>query len=154
MKRFMGLRCSNSDYTYAIISGTLQTPVLEKCETVSFPKGYTVMQQTRWFYQDISSVIVDNQVSKIAIKGTELLAQRGNEFVDRVMFEGITYLAASDNHVEFVERRVNSTIAKKLGLKGKGSYVKTKLDHGAFANFEKLSPKKQDAINAGWSMIS
>lgn len=154
MRKNLGLRCSNSDYTFAILSGSLANPVCEKYGTVAFPKNYSEMQKVKWFYQEITQLINSNGISNIGIKRTELLAQRGNEFIERVMFEGIVFLVAADLGVSFIESRVNSTIAKHLGLKGRASYVKTKLNHSHFTGFDKLTPKIQDAIHVGWSVIS
>jgi hypothetical protein len=48
---------------------------------------------------------------------------------------------------------MSSTISKDLGLKGKGKYLKTKLDTSPIKDFENYAQKVQEAILVAWSCI-
>jgi len=37
----IGFRCSNNDFSYAILSGKRATPKLLTSDTIVFPKGYS-----------------------------------------------------------------------------------------------------------------
>ena len=50
-------------------------------------------------------------------------------------------------------RKVKSTIAKDLGLKGRGHYLQTELDTSVIPGFGSKSEKEKDAILAGWSEL-
>ena len=49
----LGIRCSNTDYTFALLKGRKKTPQLQNIKTAAFPKGYSRPNSLRWFFQEI-----------------------------------------------------------------------------------------------------
>jgi hypothetical protein len=66
--------------------------------------------------------------------------------------EAMVFLAASNRGLENVSRKIKSTIAKNLGLKGKAKYL-AQLDTSVFPTYAEESTKMQEAILAAWSSM-
>jgi len=50
-------------------------------------------------------------------------------------------------------KKVKSTIAKDLGLKGRGHYLRTELDTSVIPGFAGKPDKEKEAILAAWSEL-
>jgi hypothetical protein len=149
----MGVRCSNSDYTYCILSGTHDTPVVEATAQVSFPKDYSEPELLKWLHQEMSTAFTKHKCDAVGIKKPEATVQRSNALEARIQNDAIVSLAAAEAGCLSVYRKVKATIAKGLGLKGKGKYLETKLDTTAITGFDRYSSKIQEAILVGWSCM-
>ena len=95
-------------------------------------------------------MIRNHGINGIVIKGAEGLAARGRPFVERVEMEGVAQAAAAQEGIVIVPRKVKSTIAKDIGLKGKPKYLST-ADMSAFPEFATYSSELQDAVLAAYS---
>lgn len=150
----VGIRCSNTDFTYAILTGEKAKPKLETSETIVLPKGYTRPQALRWFLQELEELSKKHgPFSTWAIKGTEAMAAKGKEYGERVENEAMVIFHAGNIGVEKVGRKVKSTIAKDLGLPGKASALKTDLDTSIVPDYEEASEKVKEAILVAWSEL-
>jgi hypothetical protein len=149
----VGFRCSNKDYTYALIEGTKEKPSITVCDTIAFPVGYSKPQSLSWFIKEIKDIIENHEINGIAIKADEGMAGRSSAYETRVEHEAMIYLACADSGIKSVLKKRKNTIAKDLGLKGKGKYLNTKLDVSVIPNYADYSDKQKDAILVGWSML-
>jgi hypothetical protein len=148
----LGIRCSNTDYCYSVFSGVKKDcSILEKKE-VLFPKGFTRPQQLKWFLQEIEDILGRFDIRAVSIKVSEAMATRNAAFVDRVENEAIIQLAAINNGIKAVYKKVKCTIAKDFGLKGRAKYL-ARLDYSPVPEFDTFSPKLQEAVLAGWSSL-
>jgi hypothetical protein len=148
----LGIRCSNRDYTFAKLSGTKKIPQVVDCNTTLYPKGFSKPQSLKWLLQEIDTLIKRHNIQKIVIKGFE--GRKCDKcFVERVEHEAIVYLAGASCRVMPVLRKVSSTIAKDLGLKGRAHYLTTSLDTSLIPSYDNYSAKAKDAILAGWSEL-
>ncbi|MHB8846291.1 MAG: hypothetical protein ACYC7L_16275 [Nitrospirota bacterium] len=149
----IGIRCSTNDFSYAILSGAKASPRLEASATIAFPHGYTRPQALKWFLQELENISADHMLPVWAIKGTEAIAKKGKEFVERVENEAMIILHAGNIGAESVVRKVKTTIAKDLGLPGKVSALKTDLDVSAFPEYTAAPEKIKEAILVAWSEL-
>ena len=149
----LGMRCSNNDYTFAIIGGKKKNPILIDKGTIDFPKGFSRAASLRWFFQEVEEIFKKHNINIVAIKGAEAMATRNKTFVERVENEAIIFLVAENHGIKKVRRKLKSTIAKDLGLKGKAKYLSTHLDTTIFKNFDNETAKTQEAILVAWSSI-
>lgn len=149
----MGVRCSNSDYSYCILSGSRDAPTVEVSQQVSFPKGYSESEILRWLYQEMKTVFRTYTCDAVGIKRPEIVAKRSNALESRLQSGAIVILAAAESGCRAVHRKVKSTIAKDLGLKGKGRYLDSKLDTSAINGFNSYPKKIQEAILIAWSCM-
>jgi hypothetical protein len=152
MTMVLGLRCTNSGYCFAVMTGTKQSPVIKHSDTVSAPKGYPKPQKLGWMQQEVHDLCRRHQIHVICMKGTEGLAARGAGFVERVELEAVVFLAANHLGIKRVVKKVKSTLAKDLGQKGKARYLAA-LDTRAFPGFATMSKNKQEAIYAAWTEL-
>lgn len=150
----LGIRCSNTDFSYAVLQGKKQSPVVLDYGTTAFPKGYSTPFKLKWFLQELDDIIKKYPINSITLKGTEGLAARDKAFVERVECEAVVFLIGATLGIKRVQRKLKSSIAKDLGLKGRSHYLATQLDTSVIANFDKLSTKVQEAILVGWSELS
>ena len=148
----LGVRCSSSDFSYVVIRGPRSLPEIIASATIAFPKGFSRSQELKWLAQELESLVGRHKPRAIGLKGTEGQASRGAPFVRRVENEAIAFLVAAENGITHVVRRVNSSIAKGLGLKGKARYLTTHLDTSAIAEYTSYPDKVRDALLVAWSL--
>lgn len=150
---FLGIRCSNNDFSYVVLSGTKEQPKIELKDSVVFPKGYSRSQSLKWFLQELEEIYKkDPNIRLIGIKGAEPMASRGKSFVARVENEAMVFFFAGKYAINPVYRKTKPTIAKDLGLKGKGKYLDT-LDCSVFPDYDNEKEKIKEAILVAWSCI-
>lgn len=147
----LGVRCSSREYSFVVLSGNRQCPQIKEKGRVLFPKTISRPQELKWFMLEIETILKKYNITLISIKGTEGMASRGKPFVARVENEAAIYIAAANNGIKMVYKKVGSTIAKDLGLKGKAKYLVTKLDTSPIPKFNELHKNMQEAILVAWS---
>ena len=135
------------------MDGDKKSPEVLLSKRIAFPKNFSEGERLYWFHQELISIITDNKPDVIILKGPEPLVKRSKSLDSRLHNEAIVFLVAAANGILSVTKKVSSTIAKDLGLKGKGKYLKTKLDTSPIADFESYSTKQQEAILAAWSSM-
>jgi hypothetical protein len=150
----IGIRCSNNDFSYAILSGQKTSPTLETHNTIGFPKGFTRAQTLKWFLQELEDISKKHKnLSTWVIKGPEAIAKKGKGFIDRIENEAIVFLHAGNTVVDKVLRKVKRTIAKDIGVSGTTSALKT-LDTSIIPEYKNATEKIQEAILAAWSELN
>ena len=148
----LGVRCSNKDYTYVIMSGSKNAPKIEESNKATYPISFTKPRSLLWFVQEIEQILSRHNISKIVIKGFEGRT-RGKSYQERVEYESAVFIAAAKNGLNAVFRKLKSTIAKDLGLKGRAHYLQTSLDTSVIEGYSSKSEKEKDAIIAAWSEL-
>ena len=146
----LGLRCSNKDYTYVILTGSRNSPKVIQKGTVPYPQGYSTSQSLKWFHQEIENYVTQHDIKRIVIKADEGI-WRGKKSEDRIEHEAIAFFVAA-NHDLWAARKRSSTLAKALGLKGRGRYL-AELDTSPIPDYDKYSGKMIDALRSAWSEI-
>ena len=149
----LGVRCSNKDFTYVVMSGSKKSPGIKVSGSPMFPPNYCKARSLQWLFREVSDLITKHNVKKIVMKRFEGKS-RGNTYEDRVEHEAVVYLAAAEKGITGVFKKVNRTIAKDLGLKGMARYLQTSLDTSMIPKFKARSEKEQDAIRAAWSELN
>ena len=147
-----GIRCSTTDFSFAIVTGQKTSPRIEHCELIVYPKGYSRPQRLKWFAQELQEVTRNRGIQEWIIKGAEPSAKRGKPFVERVEFEAITMLVAAENGIDQVPRKVKSTIAKDLGLPGRPQAL-NEFDYSLIPGFHEQPEKIREAILVAWSAL-
>lgn len=149
----LGVRCSNTDYTYCILSGDAGSPHIETIKHVTYPNGFTEAETLKWLHQELQAILSTHAIDGVGIKRAETNVKRSNSLELRIQAEAIVSLAVAQAGCRSIERKVSSTVAKDLGLKGKAKYLHTKLDTSAISNFRDYSNKEQEAILVAWSCM-
>uniref|UniRef100_Q01T22 Holliday junction resolvase RuvC n=1 Tax=Solibacter usitatus (strain Ellin6076) TaxID=234267 RepID=Q01T22_SOLUE len=153
MRMVLGLRCSNTDYHYALLSGTKKVPLVEDQGSVSYPGGLKKPAALKWMVDEIQDRLRKSDIDSVVIKGPEPAATRTSSLVERVEYETAAMIACAEVGLKAVFKKVKSTLAKDLGLKGKGKYLQT-LDTSAIPGFSTLSEKAKEAALAAWTELS
>ena len=147
----LGIRCSNTDYSFALLKGKKHAPQLQNVKTASFPKGYTRPSSLRWFFQEIEDYFAKHAgIVECIIKGAEPMAQKGSAYSERVEHESMILLTAANSGIN-ASRKVKATIAKNLGLTGRAKALVEDLDSSVLTGYDSYSAKEQEAILAAWS---
>ena len=147
----LGVRCSHTDITYAIVSGTRETPKLVDAMTIGFPKGYPRPQLFKWIVQEVNDLMKKHQIDGVVVKSYEG-RKKGNDYELRVEAEGAVAIAAADNGVRAFWKKRKNSIAKDLGQKGRAKYLEL-LDTSSIPGFSEMSEKKRDAVVSAWSAL-
>jgi len=148
----LGIRCSNKDFTYAAMTGSQGKPNVQHCASVGIPKNFSRPRALYWMVQEIEELIEKYDAQKIVMKGFEGRS-RGRTYAERVELEAAVYVAGGKIGMNAIFKKVKSTIAKDLGLKGRGHYLQTELDTSVIPEFSSKSDKEKEAILAGWSEL-
>ena len=149
----LGIRCSNADYSLALLKGKKGAPHVVDIKSASFPKGYTRANTLRWLYQEVEDYLSKHKgISHFVAKGAEPMAQKGGAYDERVEGEAIFFLAAANNGIA-ASRKVKPTIAKDLGLAGRAKALDVDLDISVIPTFSTYSTKEQEALLAAWSEL-
>lgn len=151
--KILAVRCSNTDFTYVVMKGSKALPIVVDSDMTGFPKGYNEPALFHWFHQEIMGLIGKYSPTGVAVKATEPSVRRSSSLETRIRVEGITLMSAAEAGCDIACRKVKSTIAKDLGMKGKGRYLETKLDTSCVTDFDSYKTKQQEAILVGWSCL-
>lgn len=151
--KVLGVRCSNTDYSFCLLSGTSTSPKIEEAKHVKYPIGYSEAETLKWLRQEFLTICNEQDLYAVGIKRAETNVKRSNPLEFRIQAEAIVSLVAAEVGCGTVERKVGSTVAKDLGLKGKAKYLQTKLDTSVISGFGGYTAKEQDAILVGWSCM-
>ncbi len=150
--KVLAVRCSNTDFAYAIVDGTLRRPNLLECNLTTYPNGYEEHSLLLWFHQEITELFDTHNPDQLAVKAPETNVIRSNALDLRIRIEGIALMSAAKVGCSQACRKVKSTMAKGLGIKGKARYLAT-FDTSAITDFNSFSTKEQEAILVGWSCL-
>ncbi|WMI72118.1 hypothetical protein RBH88_03190 [Aminobacterium sp. MB27-C1] len=151
--KILAIRCSNCDFAYAIVEGSKGSPTVIDSEVVGYPKGYDEHVLFHWFHQEIMELINHYSPDGVAVKAAEPMVKRSGILETRIRIEGIALMSGAEAGCSIACRKVKSTIAKDLGMKGKGKYLETKLITSPIAGFDSYNTKRQEAILVGWSCL-
>lgn len=145
-----GIRCSNKDFSYVVMSGGRAAPAVVTSSSLAYPKNYSRPRSLQWFTQEVEELIKKYSVQSIVMKRFEGRS-RGRSFEERVEYEAAVYLAAARCGVTTICKKVKSTIAKDLGLKGRAHYLETGLDTSLIPGYSQYTDKEQEAVICAWS---
>ena len=151
--KILAVRCSNTDFAYAVIEGTQQSPTVAESAVTGYPKGYEEHALFHWFHQEIMGLLYHHSPDAVAVKTAETMVKRSGSLETRIRVEGIAIMSAAEAGCARACRKVKSTIAKDLGMKGKGKYLETQLDTSTVTDFDSYNTKQQEAILVGWSCL-
>lgn len=149
----LGVRCSNKDFSYVVMSGAKKAPTIDTSGSLTYPKNYSRPRSLQWFTQEVEELIKKNNVQHVVMKRFEGRS-RGGSFEERVEYEAAVYLAAARCGLTNVRKKVKSTLARDLGLKGRAHYLETGLDTSVIPAYSNYSAKEQEAILCAWSELS
>lgn len=151
--KVLAVRCSNTDFAYAVVEGTMDMPALLLCDETSYPNGYKEHSLFHWFHQEITELLDTHSPDGLAVKAAETMVKRSGALDLRIRIEGIALMAAAEVGCSLACRKVKSTIAKDLGMKGKSKYLETNLDKSVIPRFDSYNTKQQEAILVAWSCL-
>lgn len=149
----LGIRCSNNDFTYCIISGVKDSPVINTRKKIRFPLEFSEAESLLWFYRELHEIFENDKIVSVGIKRTEGNVKRSKHLELRIQYEAIVSLVAAEIGITKIYRKVKSTIAKDLGLKGKAKYLDTRLDTSPIDNFDSFLDKEKEAFLTAWSCM-
>jgi hypothetical protein len=148
----LGIRCSNSDYTFAILTGSKKQPQLIDIGHIPYPKGYSKPHSLKWLYAEVESLVKTHSIKKIGMKASELM-RVSKTYEDRVEHEAMVYLVAAYCNIRDVAKKRKNTLAKQLGLKGRSHYL-AQLDTSVIPKFDTFNDKEKEAVMVAWSDLS
>lgn len=149
----LGLRCSNSDYHLVLLDGTKTLPILKYKTAIKYPAGLKKPLSLKWMVDEIRGYLKKFQIEKVVIKAPEPSARPSSSHTERIEYETAVLIACADSGLKAVFKKVKCTIAKDLGLKGKGKYLET-FNTDAIDGFDKLPEKTQEAAFAAWTELA
>lgn len=150
--QILGIRCSNKDFSYAVMSGTKAAPQLIESKSLPYPKSFSRSKSLLWLLQEIEQLIKKHTIDKIVMKRFEGRS-RGTSFEERAECEGAVYIAAAKCGIKWVSKKMRCTIAKSFGFKGRAHYLDTSLNTSVIPAFDTYGDKEQESILSAWSEL-
>ncbi len=151
--KVLGVRCSTTNFSYAVLSGSGESPDVLEVNTISMPSNYSQPEKLKWQFDELQTLNRKHDISRWAIKGAEPMATKGKPYADRVELEAMVSLSAAILGQDDVVRKVKRTIAKDLGLKGKATALVEDLDYSIIDGLDQTSDKEFEAIVVAWSCL-
>jgi transposase len=148
----LGIRCSNLDFCFVVLTGTKKSPSIHFQGHIQYPKGFKKPASLKWMVAEVRDLLSKYDIERVVMKGPEPMAKKKSQLIERIEFETAVYIACAQADKKAVFKKVKSTIAKDLGLKGKASYL-AKLDTTVLDGFGGLSDKGQEAALAAWTEL-
>ncbi len=68
----LGVRCSNTDLAYCVLSGSKESPAVEAASAIAYPRGFSEPEILKWLRQEVAQIFERHQCSKVVIKKPEL----------------------------------------------------------------------------------
>lgn len=134
------------------MGGSKGQPKLIRIIKKPFPLDYSRVQIIDWFLQELDDFIQANDgINEIIIKSPDAMSRRNTAYEERLENQGVAYLAASRNGIRLVTRKVRSTIAKDLGLKGNSREYAAVDCSQIYTKQSSISEDERDSILAAWS---
>jgi hypothetical protein len=152
MAMVMGLRCSNTDYHFVLLTGTKSSPVLKQSGSFNYPKGLKKPFALKWMLEETRDRLQKCTIDRVVIKASEPLARPSGPLTERTEFEAAVLIACAQSGLKAAFKKVKSTIAKDLGMKGKAKYL-LEFDTSAITDFDSFSEKTREAILAAWTEL-
>jgi len=121
-------------------------------EQTRFPKTFRSRARFPGWFKKIEEIINKHNITKIVMRGFEGQVRTRTTYEERVELETAVYIAAAKCGINAVFKKVRSTIAKDLGLKGKAHYLQS-LDTSSILGYDERSDIKKEAILAAWSEL-
>lgn len=143
--KMIGFRCSNLDYTYAVVSKNAEAFKLVETKTVGFPKNFCRVEALRWFYLEIEQLLKRIEPSGVMLKRAEMAAAKSKSFVERVENEGVILLVSGMLNSKYVRGKVKATLLKDLGYKGRGRYFQNAVNDAEWISGDDISEKMVEA---------
>ena len=117
----LGVRCSNKDFTYAVLEGSVKTPSLIALETLTIPPLAESLA-LHWVIEETTTLIKRHGVNKIVLKASEG-GKAGKAYEARVEFEGAVRAAAGALGLKAAFKKRKVTLAKNICGKGKAAHL-------------------------------
>ena len=148
----LGIRCSNKDFSYAILAGSQLSPTEVDVGRIAYPKGFTKPRSLKWLLQEITDLIKKHAIRVIVIKAFEGRT-RGKAHEDRVEHQAAVIIAGANCGLNAIFKKPKSTIAKDLGKKGRARYL-AHLDTSVLPSYDSSIEKIQEAMLSAWSGLN
>ncbi|HLA95299.1 MAG TPA: hypothetical protein VK612_06230 [Pyrinomonadaceae bacterium] len=146
--QYLGVRCTNKDCCYVVLTGDYENPVLLKRNEIRFPKDFSRPKTLQWFYREIEGLIQTEEIDLIVMKGMEPMADKNSTTAQhRTENEAIVLLCAENAGI-FVDRVVDASISAKLG--GERKYKRKQNYAACVEKFGDADDKTKEAILAAW----
>jgi len=129
--KILGLRCSNTDYTYVLLRGDKSSSKVIAAESINYPLNSNWPETLLWLSLEIEQRINTYAPDGMLIKKAELRGRMGSGDFDRIESEGVIALTAKQRGVKFIISKRKRTIAKDIGYKGTAEGYNTAMKDGA-----------------------
>lgn len=83
----MGVRCWGDRYTYVVVSGTAENPVLVASKHVRLPVNGTRPKQLSEFRQDVYDILTQHHVTSVCFRSQETISPKKS--IVRAELEGV-----------------------------------------------------------------
>lgn len=146
----IGFRCWKDKFSYVIIEGTQDNPVLIANNHLKLPKNLARPEQLAWFKREIKELMDTNDLDIAIFKATEPISQTKDP--QRGELEGILQETIfSHQKVTQIEGRIKTQLNSKTNSR-KAKYLGELMEHEVFCELTKIN--YEDACVAALSGLT
>jgi hypothetical protein len=133
----IGFRCWKDKFSYVIIEGTQDNPVLIANNHLKLPKNLSRPEQLAWFKREIKELMDTNDLDIAIFKATEPISQ--SKEPQRGELEGILQETIfSHQKVTQIEGRIKTQLNSKTNSR-KAKYLCELMEHEVFCELPKTN---------------
>ncbi len=133
----IGFRCWKDKFSYVIIEGTQDNPVLIANNHLKLPKNLSRPEQLAWFKREIKELMDTNDLDIAIFKATEPISQSKDP--QRGELEGILQETIfSHQKVTQIEGRIKTQLNSKTNSR-KAKYLGELMEHEVFCELPKTN---------------
>ena len=133
----IGLRCWKDKFSYVILEGTQDTPVMLSNQHLKLPKSLSRPEQLTWFRREIKEIMDTNDLDIAIFKATEPISQ--SKDLQRGELEGVLQEAIFSHHKStHIEGRIKIQLNSNTNAR-KAKYLGELLEHEAFCDLPKAN---------------
>jgi hypothetical protein len=148
----IGIRAEPSGFTWAVVQGTRDRPILVGVDTASAPTSYEEPDALKWHRARLATLVTQYQATAIAIRLPESFGRQGNTESDRrrSRLEGVIMELGAANGMGVVAGSLK-TIGSRQGVaKPKEELASADLRG---LDWSTLNAKKREAVFAAASAL-
>lgn len=133
----IGFRCWKNKFSYVIVEGTQDNPVLISNHYLKLPENLSRPEQLAWFRREIKELMDTNDLDIAIFKGTEPISKSKDP--QRGELEGILQESIfSHQKPTKIEGRIKTQLNSKTNAR-KAKYLGELMEHEAFCHLAKVN---------------
>ena len=148
--RIIGLRAEPRGFTWAVLEGTQEVPILVKVAHVEAPATFSFPQSANFLRMQLLQLVSEHKPEAGGLKTPEMTRGQTEAARERLRVEGVLLAACTEGGLKVTQGPL-VTLGRLLGVKS--AKVLLESDDYRGINLNKMAPTKREAILIGAALL-